>query len=994
MLKPLSVTMKQFLLCAFLILYSAFFINTFASGGVETTNDKNEIRFITENKRMPDVELQTELRNRANWQNFVQQNGTWFVIFNEENSRPHRAFGKPVAVFGVDGKSRALNFIANNLQGFNIPAAELNFVSSQKSENYEYVNFTQVHNGLNILNSRFTVKLTHDGRVVLFGADVFTDIAVSSVPSISESEALIKAKQNLEGTITNVVAEEELSILPVPQFKRNNYKLVYEFLIETIDASGVPAKYKTLVDAVTGDVLMRKNLVSHFHPTPGGAEANVTGTLYTTHNYNPSSVNPLVNLKVTQGGNTSYTDASGNVTGLNTGTTTFDLEGLWSSVRTNGVTPTFDATLVNGANAISFDSDANIRELSAYYHVNIVHDYMKTFYPSFTDMDNALPTNIDLTTDNCNAFYDGSSINFYAAANGCASFAQIGDVVYHEYGHGINDKYYQSIGAFFQNGAMGEGYADVWALGITQNGVLGIGNSSTDATSFIRRYDQEPMVYPQDISGEVHNDGEIIAGAWWDLGVNFGNVQQMMTLYAETFNGGVTGPDGDEGQVYVDILIEALTDDDAIGNGGDNDITNGTPNDLDIINAFDRHGITLLSNATLNHNAITANNGSTPIDINATITLQYPWALQDAILFYKLNRNGSWTSSSLNNTGGNNYSAQIPAQPLGTLISYYLALENLNGVLSSVLPVAAEVDPYPNTPYFILNGFNLQRTEDFDNTQGDWTEGLPSDNNGTGDWVIDIPMGSFSDGTIVQTDEQTTPGGIACAVTGNATSTSAGVGENDVDDGHTTLVSPVFDLTGYTNPLFSFMKWYTNNPPTGANPGADWWQVQVTDDGTNWENVENTLTGERNWRRYAFRVSDYVQLTSNFQVRFIASDSTRTGQYLDGGSLIEAAIDDLKLYEEGIDDSYVEENNVSHFNVYPVPAKENVTISFEIKQSENLSIQLFCSDGQLVKSINEGKISSGFQKYTLDVSKLSSGVYFLNLKSGEKAVTRKVTVIR
>ena len=701
-----------------------------------------------------------------------------------------------------------------------------------------------------------------------------------------------------------------------------------------------------------------------------------------------------MNLAVTQGGNTNYTDAAGNLSGLSTGIATFTLEGLWSSVKTNGNTPAFDVSLVNGTNAISFDNDATIQEISAYYHVNIVHDYMKSFYPSFTDMDNPLETNIDLTTDNCNAFYDGSSINFYAAGNGCNSLATVGDVVYHEYGHGINDKYYQSIGAFFQNGAMGEGYSDIWALGITENPVLGTGNSATDPNSFIRRYDQEPMVYPQDIIGQVHNDGEIIAGAWWDLGVNFGNVQQMMTLYAQTFNGAITGPDGDEGQVYVDILIEALTEDDAPGNGGDNDITNGTPNDLDIINAFDRHGITLLSNATLNHNAVAANNGSTPIDINATITLQYPWALEDALLFYKINRNGVWTSASLTNTGSNNYSAQIPAQSLGTLISYYLALENLNGVLSSVLPIAAEVDPYPNTPYFILNGFKLEQTEDFDNTQGDWTEGLPSDNNGTGDWVIDIPMGSFSDGIIVQTDEQTTPGGIACALTGNGSSPSAGVGENDVDAGHTTLVSPAFDLTGYTNPLFSFMKWYTNNPPTGANPGADWWQVQVTDNGTNWQYVENTLAGERNWRRYAFRVSDYVQLTSNFQVRFIASDSTRVGQELDGGSLIEAAIDDLKLYEEGIDDTDVEENNLSYFNVYPVPAQENITISFELKASESLSIQIFSSNGQLLKTITEGKTSSGFQKFTLDVSKFSAGVYFLNVRSQETVFTRKVTVIR
>lgn len=985
--------MKQ-LLCAFLLLNCILITSfSFASGDLSSTVDKNEIRYITNNKRLPDVELQYELRNRANWQNFIQQNGTWFVIFNEENSLPHRAFGKPISVFGADGKGRALNFIGSRLQGFNIPVNELKFENSTQSKNYEYVNFSQVHDGLQVLNTRLTVKLTPDGNVILFGADVYNNIDVSAIQPIAENEAIIRAKENLEGSITNVEVMNELCILPIPEFKRNLYKLVYELMIETVDADGIPAKYRTLVDAATGEVLSRKNLVNHFHPTPGGTDVNVVGTLYTTNSYDPSSVNALGNLKVTQGGNTNYTDASGNLSGLVPGAATLKLEGLWSTVRTGGTVPTFSPVLTNGTNNLTFDNNANIREISAYYHVNVVHDYMKSFFPSFTSMDNPLQTNVDVS-GTCNAFYNGTSINFYASGSGCNSFATVGDVVYHEYGHGINDKYYQSVGSFFANGAMNEGYADVWAMGITENPVLGIGNSSTSSTDAIRIYNEEPKVYPQDIVGEVHSDGEIIAGAWWDLGVNFGDVQQMMALYAETFNGAVTGPDGDEGQVYVDILIEALTEDDVPGNGGDNDITNGTPNDLDIINAFDRHGITLLSNATINHAELTSNLDSSPIDINATISLQFPWALEDALLFYKINRNGAWTSATMNNTSGNNYSAQIPAQPLGTLIAYYLALENINGVLSSVQPVAAEVDPYPNTPYFILNGFNHKHTEDFDNTQGNWQEGLPSDNNSTGDWVVDVPMGSFSDGVIVQTDHQTTPGGIACALTGNATSVSAGIGENDVDGGHTTLVSPVFDLSAYTNPLFTFMKWYTNNPPSGANPRADWWQVQVTDDGTTWHYVENTLAGERNWRRFAFRVADYVSLTSNFKIRFIASDSTRLGQNLDGGSLIEAAIDDLKLYEEGIDNSSVEETNINGLSIYPVPAQNYFTVSFELLQSESMDIELLNNSGQLVKTINCGRVSGGFQKRTVDVSDLASGVYLMRIKLESETVSKKVTITK
>ncbi len=86
-------------------------------------------------------------------------------------------------------------------------------------------------------------------------------------------------------------------------------------------------------------------------------------------------------------------------------------------------------------------------------------------------------------------------------------------------------------------------------------------------------------------------------------------------------------------------------------------------------------------------------------------------------------------------------------------------------------------------------------------------------------------------------------------------------------------------------------------PPSGANPGADWWQVMITDDGVNWQYVENNMRSDKSWRRFAFRVNDYVNLTNQVRVKFIASDSTHLGQYLDGGSLIEAAVDDFSLYD-------------------------------------------------------------------------------------------------
>ena len=106
----------------------------------------------------------------------------------------------------------------------------------------------------------------------------------------------------------------------------------------------------------------------------------------------------------------------------------------------------------------------------------------------FTTMDNALTARVDRTDGDCNAFYNGTSINFYTTANGCNALSYVGDVMYHEYGHGINDKFWTSQGSSFDNGAMGEGYADVWAMSIIKNPFIGLGFFVNQPNSLIRRY--------------------------------------------------------------------------------------------------------------------------------------------------------------------------------------------------------------------------------------------------------------------------------------------------------------------------------------------------------------------------------------------------------------------------------------------------------------------------------------------------------------------------
>lgn len=976
-----------YLVASFLLITSI----SFAGGSVHYSKNKAEKSY--RHNEAPDLDYQSQLRNHYAWKNFRSHHGEWWVQFNEENRKPHRAFGVPISVAGATAEQKAMNFIQFNLNEFKIPVSELVLANTYQNEKHQFVNYYQVHDGLRVLDSRMTVKLSNQGQVIMFGADVYNDINVDTNPTITSAGAINAATSDITGeVITNSTVNSNLFILPTPYFKSNVFHLVYEVNVET-DDNGIPANYHTLVDAHTGEVLYRANTVNHFDPDhgdhkKGGAiEVEVEADVYEYNPYIAAATLPLANLEFTVGATTYNTDGNGFLQTAASGTqsATFRLRGLWSNVLTNGNNPNFTTTVNDGLNTISFNSDANIRQLSAYYHVNIVHDYMKSWLPSFTGMDISLQTNVDLTSGDCNAFYNGTSINFYALANGCNSLAQVGDVVYHEYGHGINDKFYQSLSGSFNNGSMGEGYADIWALSITESPIMGSGFYTTN-TDGIRRYDQDPVLFEFGTEYEVHYGGEIICGAWWDTYLNMGSdMNAMMTLFIAAYPGlQAVAPNGLEGQAFTDVLIDALQADD-----DDANLMNGTPNGQAIIDGFKAHNITLISNVDIQHTQLIAANHSTAITVNASldwVNTNFSVYMNDFNCNYKVN-NGSWVTIPMNNIGGNNYSADLPAQPIGTVIAYYFFADDINGNIGAVNPIGAERTD-ANVPYYILVGYDLKRTDDGgDNLSefGNFSTGLGSDNNSTGTWILSIPTGSYSTvgdtSTAVQPYYQKTPGGELCYLTANAPSATDAVGTADVDAGHTTLRSAVFDVSGYMNPAITYQRWYTNSPPTGANPGADWWQVEISNDGgTSWTYVENTKVSDQRWRRNAFRIADYVTPTSTMRLRFIASDSTRIGQNLDGGSLVEAAVDDIQLWDNTIN-SVNENSGVLNVMIYPNPASGQLNLSIDLLEETTVKYEVYDVTGKLVDASSIGKIGYGNHLKTINIASLATGSYTIKFVS-------------
>lgn len=933
------------------------------------------ITFLNRNK-LKNESRQQYLRSQPAWTDFYSRHQGWWVDFDENNGMPHRAAGKAIATGVFDPATAAGSFMSNELKSFIKSTVVLERTGITNSPKFNQVNYKQMFNGMEVLFTRATVKLTKDNEVLMFGLDIHNDINGNFSAALSETDAVTFAMHDFVSFSPIVTQPPVLKILPVTENGNYIYKLVYELTVNCTHET-MPASYYSLVDANDGKILYRSNKIVQF--SPGGISLNVNGTIYPTHPYNSTTTLPLQYVQVSAG-SVFNADVNGFVA-LPQGTTnaTISLEGLFAKVYTgqNGTTIQSLNTSVNaGSNNVSFDPSSTASHMSAYHHTNVVHDFMKSHYPTFTGLDFPIEIRVERTDGNCNAFYNGG-LNFYSLANGCNPLSLVSDVVYHEYGHGICYSFYSANGASFQNGAMGEGYADVWAISITQNPVLGVGFDAVDPTVFVRNYDfvngANRKVYPQNLVGEVHSDGEIICGAWWDVALNFNSVPSMAALFAETQYGLANGPDGSEGQVYTDVLIDALQADD-----NDNDLLNGTPNATAIASAFALHGITLLSNANLAHTQVKASPANIPVTINADLTnvsLAFAWAFSGVNCSYAINNSSTWTTLPMTSTNGINYTVDIPAQSAGTVVKYYVFVQDVNGVKSNVKPAGADATD-PNIPYFIRVGYNLLFTDDFDNNLGNWYNGLPGDNATSGIWDYGTPVESTVNGSVVQTSTQITPGGSICFFTGNAP-LGTGAGTNDVDGGKTTLELQGVDLSAYNNPIIEYYRWYSNDQ--GATPGTDAWQVLISDDGgQTYLPVENTKVADHSWRNFVFRVADYVTPNANVWMQFIAEDAN-------AGSLVEALLDEFSVYEEAV--TSVQENNIPEFRLYPNPADNMITVKLD--KPEESVITVINVTGETVYAAATTAIKNVIQIPTSD---MASGVYLLKVDGVNTSSSKRFVV--
>jgi hypothetical protein len=352
--------------------------------------------------------------------------------------------------------------------------------------------------------------------------------------------------------------------------------------------------------------------------------------------------------------------------------------------------------------------------------------------------------------------------------------------------------------------------------------------------------------------------------------------------------------------------------------------------------------------------------------------------------FYYSTNGGAFNPLTLEPQGGDDYVAEIPGQPYSTIVRYYVYARDGLGLEAYDPPGApAELFSFavvPNDTIF---------EDDLEIDRG-WTVGAPGDDATTGVWERCDPQG-----TEAQAEDDHTPSGVNAYITQCAAGTSQGT--YDVDNGKTTLLSPVLDLSSYAGVTASYYRWYSND--TGSNPGEDYWVVQVSDDGwASWATLENTNVSNRSWQQMQFALEDFIDLTSSVQLRFIASDEGY-------GSIVEAGVDDVMI--TGTHDVFTGVETLPATVVYenglepcrPNPVRDETSIYYRLAEPGLVSLRVYDVTGRLVATLADGHRGAGeyrvlWQGRNASGKRVAAGVYFVRLSSPGFTKVQRLTLLR
>jgi Zn-dependent metalloprotease len=146
-----------------------------------------------------------------------------------------------------------------------------------------------------------------------------------------------------------------------------------------------------------------------------------------------------------------------------------------------------------------------------------------------------------------NSFFREDKANITLGKGGVDD-AEDAEVIVHEYGHSVQDGQVAGFGTTLESGAIGEAFGDYLAVAVTswKAGTPTLTPEACvadwDSVSYtsrtphcLRRLDGT-KVYPTDLVGEVHADGEIWSRGLWDIRSALGDTKATTLIVEAQFD--------------------------------------------------------------------------------------------------------------------------------------------------------------------------------------------------------------------------------------------------------------------------------------------------------------------------------------------------------------------------------------------------------------------------------------------------------------------------
>lgn len=936
---------------------------------------------------------------------FFATRGDWTATWNPVTGTPHRAWGRGLSIEGfshIDGTNladAASRFVSAYADVLRADPGALELLSARVYDGTGYVIYRQRHRGIPVLNARVDVRISSDARVMMFGSDFHPGLDVDVAPGLDRGAAGRFARAGLDGDPARMdVRGGELFILPLIYPDKAEYRLVYRFEVAVSDEEA----WDTYVDATDGRILWRTSLVHSFgheggEKTPTATvTGRVTASVYSQNLLTPPALQPMPRMYVNIGGKEVVTGDDGTFSATITGDSAVlvaRLAGPHSLARrsdSSTATPNarFVTTIRPGVpvELVWDNTNSTMAERMAAFHIRAIRDYIRALDTSslFADVDKQMVGVVNINQE-CNANWNGRTINFFRESDRCVNTGEIADVIYHEYGHAINSFTYPKLnGQGIRSGAVSEGSADITANMILDDERIGIGFYKNAGVGTLRNSDNT-LVYPRDLSGEIHLDGRILTGAVWDVRKAIG-IDAARRLTHKVRYG---APDGKTiGEAFFDYFLETLIADD-----NDGDLSNGSPNATAIISAFVAHGI-VGNNIVLTHTPIADQSDAfTSIGVYGTADTKETVArnlfvIGAARLVYSTDLWLTADTVDLNyDAASKSFTGAFPPLGRAAVVRYFIEANDNFGSVAR-LPFNA-----PATDYVFLLGYRTQSLATFESADG-WTQ---VDECATGRWVRATPNGTYNkqQGTppnapYIQTNLDHTPGTseTVCWVTGNA-ATTLGHDFDDVDSGRTTLHTPVMDMSGYRDPIIRYYRWFTNTVSV-SSPGSDPWLVRISPDGVTWKNIEYTTRPEPSWTMKIFRVRDYFEPGPGIRLAFLATDNKPE-------SIVEAALDDFEVLDldGALDAGHAAPlPSALRLAVHPNPASAGAAVRLELDRATTLRLSVYDALGKEVLLLRDGMADAGTFSAAIPSGVLRPGAYILRAQTASGRAHTRLLVTR